>query len=248
MPPRKPSITQRIIRKLLPGFKTGHTRYVECVKGLFTDGCRWLDAGGGRRLFHDLYDGEQELVARAGRVTVCDADPDSLKDHSSVSDLICCDLKSIPLPPGSFDLITCGMVVEHLAQPKECINEMGRVLDRGGKLVIHTVNLWSYPTLLAILSKVIPFRKQLIARVTRRKEEDIFPTLYRCNTARTISKYVRDAGLQVEALYFWNSGLLFRSILPLLPFSIFECFYLKMTEWPILSRFRGQLLVIATKA
>jgi ubiquinone/menaquinone biosynthesis C-methylase UbiE len=244
MPSPRPSITETVIGKLLPGFKSGHTRYVKCVKHHFRDGCRWLDAGGGRRLFHDLDDGERELVARAGRVTVCDADPDSLRDHVSVSDLICCDLKRLPLAPCSFDLITCAMVLEHLTHPKECIKEVARVLDRGGKLVMHTVNLWGHYTLVAILSKVIPWRQRLIAKMTGRPEEDIFPTRYRCNTARTISRYVKDAGLQVEAIHYWNGGVLFSSILPL---AVLECFYLRLLDWPILSRFRGQLLVIATK-
>ena len=241
--PRHPT-TETITRIFLPRFKSGHTRYVELVKGLFKDGCRWLDAGGGRRIFHDIYDGERELVTRSGRVIVCDADPDSLKDHVSVADLICCDLARIPLPPCSFDLITCGMVVEHLPHPAESIKELGRVLDRGGKLVIHTVNLWGYPTIMAILSKVLPFRKQLIAKVTGRMEEDIFPTRYRCNTAGAITKYVQDAGLQVEAIHFWNHGVLFRSFPPL---ALLECLYQRLVGQSIFSRLRGQLLVIATK-
>jgi SAM-dependent methyltransferase len=237
-------MTDRLIQGLLPGFKTGHTRYVKSVKELFRDGCRWLDAGGGRRIFHDVYDGERELVARAKRVTVCDADPNSLKDHASVSERICCDLERIPLPSCSFDLITSGMVVEHLARPGQVIRELGRVLDRGGKLVIHTVNLWSYPTLLARLSKILPFRKKLIARVTGRLEEDIFPTHYRCNTAGAMTRYVQDAGLRVVAIQYWNSGVLFRSI-PLL--ALLECLYLRVTARSMFSRLRGQLFVVATK-
>jgi ubiquinone/menaquinone biosynthesis C-methylase UbiE len=134
-------IANYLIRKLLPGFKSGHTRYVECVKEVFREGWRWLDAGGGRRIFHDTYDGEEELVARAGQVVVCDADPESIKDHASVSNRICCNLAKIPLQSNSFDLITCGMVVEHLDDPRACIGELGRLLDSRGKLVIHTVNL-----------------------------------------------------------------------------------------------------------
>ena len=57
-----PALAAQLRTKLLPAFKSGHTRYVEFVTDHFEDGCRWLDAGGGRRIFPDLYDGERELV------------------------------------------------------------------------------------------------------------------------------------------------------------------------------------------
>ncbi len=237
-------LTPYLTRKLLPGFKSGHTRYVECVKELFQDGCRWLDAGGGRRIFHDLYDGEHTLVNRAARVVVCDADLESLSDHVSVSNRVCCDLAKIPLPSNSFDLITCGMVVEHIPRPGACIKEFSRLLDSGGILVIHTVNLYAYPTLIAIASKILPFRQKLIAKVTGRKEEDIFPTLYRCNTAGTIKAFLNDAGLQTKELRYMDSGILFRSVWPI---ALLECMHARMTRWALFSRLRGQLLIIAVK-
>jgi hypothetical protein len=87
--------------------RTGPSRYVDCVKDLLQDGGRWLDADGSRRIFHDAYFGEHDLVARAARVTVCDADLESLKSDANVKDVICCDLSSIRLLTYSFDLITC---------------------------------------------------------------------------------------------------------------------------------------------
>ena len=175
-----PGLDDQLLTKLLPGFKSGHTRYVEFIKDHFRDGCRWLDAGGGRRIFPDLYDGERELVRRASLVTVCDADPSSLKDHVSVSNRICCDLSSIPLSPDSMDFITCAMVIEHLSSPLACLKELARILDEGGLLIIHTPNLWGYPTVLARLSKTIPpdQRRRAISKITGRCEDDIFPTYY----------------------------------------------------------------------
>src|SRR5262249_35341703 len=158
----------------------GHTAYVDYIKAHFRDGCRWLDAGGGRHIFPDLREGEKELVQRARMVVVCDGDFHSLKGHASVGNLIACDLARIPLPSHSMDFITCAMVVEHLSEPSACLGELARVLSKDGKLVIHTVNLWGYPVILATLSKLIPFRmrRRLIAKVTGRLEDDIFPTCY----------------------------------------------------------------------
>jgi SAM-dependent methyltransferase len=137
-----PGLHDQLQSKLLPGFTTGHTRYVQFIKDEFKDGCRWLDAGGGRRIFPDLEDGERDLVRRANIVTVCDADPLTLKDHVSVSNLIYCDLANIPLSSNSMDFITCAMVVEHLSAPTACLGELARILCVGGRLIIHTPNLW----------------------------------------------------------------------------------------------------------
>lgn len=238
-------VSSYLIRKLLPGFRSGHTQYVDCVKQFFRNGCRWLDAGGGRRVFHDLYDGEQDLVARAGQVVACDADAASLKDHVSISNRICCSLDSVPLPSNSFDYITCGMVLEHLADPQHCIMELARLLDANGSLIIHTVNYYGHPTLIAELSRLIPFRRKLISIATGRKEEDIFPTYYRCNTASTMRRHLQQAGLQIIELRHMHAGLLFGRFWPI---AMFECLYMRINQLPFLSQLRGQLLVIAKKS
>jgi ubiquinone/menaquinone biosynthesis C-methylase UbiE len=237
-------ISSFLRRKLLPQFQSGHTRYVECVKEVFRDGCRWLDAGGGRRIFPDAYDGEQSLVARASQVVVCDADPESLEDHRSVSERVCCTLSNVPFQDSSFDLITCGMVVEHLDNPAPCLKELGRLLAPGGTLVIHTVNYYGYATIVAQLSKCLPFRRWIIAQITGRKEEDIFPTFYRCNTAAVLSRYLKNAKLKIVELAHTDAGILFDRIWPL---ALLECLYIQLTRWKALSKLRGQLLVVATK-
>lgn len=237
-------LSKLFIRMLLPRFKSGHTRYVEIVKTLFQDGCRWLDAGGGRRIFHDVYDGEKDLITRAGDVVVCDVDQESLKDHVCVTKTICCNLTSIPLGSNSFDFITCGMVVEHLDNPEICIRELARLLDSNGKLIIHTVNLFGYPTMMAIASKWLPFRKKIIAKITARKEEDIFPTLYRCNTEAEMRRFLNGAGLHVEDIQHLDAGIIFDRFWPL---ALLECLYIRLTRPSIFSRLRGQILVVASK-
>jgi SAM-dependent methyltransferase len=241
-----PGLHDQLQSKLLPGFTTGHTRYVQFIKDEFKDGCRWLDAGGGRRIFPDLEDGERDLVRRANIVTVCDADPLTLKDHVSVSNLIYCDLANIPLSSNSMDFITCAMVVEHLSSPTACLGELARILCVGGRLIIHTPNLWGYPTVLARLSKIIPpdARRKAISKITGRCEEDIFPTYYRCNRDRTISSLLDGVGLAVEEIRYLNHGPLFKSFLPAYAL---ELSYIKLTSLTGLRWLRGQLLVVATK-
>jgi SAM-dependent methyltransferase len=202
----------RLYRSAHLGFTTGHSQYVRLVKQLFDPGCEWLDAGGGRRIFHDLYDGEQELIRKAKRVTVADLDLDSLRDHISARDRVCCDLSHLPLPDNSFDLVTCGMVLEHLPDPHRSLDELSRVLKPGGALILHTPNLWGYVTLAAIAAKVLPqqFRRRLIASVTGRREDDIFLTYYRCNTVRGLGKALQRSRLSVHHIQHAAAGPSFR--------------------------------------
>ena len=236
----------RMKNVLLPGFRTGHTQYVDFVKAEFRDGCCWLDAGGGRRIFHDAYDGEDELVARAKLVVVADGDLSSLDDHATVTNRVCCSLSALPLADEAFDFVTCGMVVEHLSEPGSTFRELARVLKPGGKLIVHTVNLWGYPTLMAIGAKAIPesVRPRLIAQTTGRLEEDIFPAHYRCNTIESLCLFVEDAGLRVEKASHLPAGVLLKNLFPAF---LLEMLYIRMSLLPRLERLRGQLLVSAVK-
>jgi hypothetical protein len=66
--------TVRLSQRLLSKFRTGHTLYVDYVKNTFRPNSSWLDAGGGAAIFHDLYDGERELVAKSQIVVSVDSE------------------------------------------------------------------------------------------------------------------------------------------------------------------------------
>lgn len=46
------------------------------------------------------------------------------------------DLNRLPFADGSFDLVTCGYVLEHLADPRQGLRELHRVLNPGGSLLL----------------------------------------------------------------------------------------------------------------
>jgi SAM-dependent methyltransferase len=55
------------------------------------------------------------------------------------------DATQLPLKDASFDVVTCQMVLMHLAQPLEALREMVRILRPGGLLVcVEPNNLWNY--------------------------------------------------------------------------------------------------------
>lgn len=93
-----------------------------------------------------------------------------------------------PLISGSVNLILCDNVLEHLPDPGAFFCEAYRVLAPGGYLCIRTPNRWSY---IALLARLIPNQRHAQALGKAKpglSEEDIFPTLYRCNTLPALRK------------------------------------------------------------
>ena len=101
-----------------------------------------------------------------------------------------------PLENKSVDLIICDCVIEHLPDPLSFFDEARRVLARGGYLCIRTPNVLSY---VGIASKIVPnaLHDKVLRKVQlNRKEEDVFPTLYRCNTVFALRRQMLAHGFR----------------------------------------------------
>jgi SAM-dependent methyltransferase len=110
-----------------------------------------------------------------------------------------------PAPDNSVDLIVSHSVLEHLPEPAHFFSEASRVLRPGGYLCITTTNLLSY---VGMAGKLVPnrFHARVLARSqSARKEEDIFPTLYRCNTMRAVRRQLTKHGFRA-AVYGYDGG------------------------------------------
>jgi len=114
-----------------------------------------------------------------------------------------------PLADNSVDIAVCDAVIEHLENPDSFFSECRRVVRSGGYLCIRTGNLLSYG---GMLSWIMPAGLQqiILKKVQdKRRDEDVFPTLYRCNTIRQLrkmlSKYSFDHyvyGYEANPCYF----------------------------------------------
>jgi len=96
-----------------------------------------------------------------------------------------------PLPDSSVDLVLADNVLEHLPDPQNFFTEARRVLKSGGNLCVRTPNAWSY---IALLSRLIPNRDHavVLAKVKERSQaDDVFPTLYRCNSLPAVRRMMR---------------------------------------------------------
>jgi SAM-dependent methyltransferase len=103
--------------------------------------------------------------------------------------------EDIPYPDGSFDVAFADNVVEHLAHPVRVFREAVRVLRPGGHFFVKTPNRWHYMPVIATLTP--DWFHRWYHELRGNKEEDVFPTLYRANTAMRLRELASRVGLDV---------------------------------------------------
>jgi SAM-dependent methyltransferase len=159
----------------------------------------WLDAGCGSRLLENDMDPLETWLANHCK-TIVGIDV-SVTSNRNIKSLVQGSLYDLPFADNSLDLITCRMVVEHLAQPRLAFAESARCLRPGGAIVIITPNLVNYGILgNAVASKLLPekLRLRLVHASDSRADEDIFPVRYKANTMPRLVQSLTASGLQVH--------------------------------------------------
>ncbi len=102
--------------------------------------------------------------------------------------------QAVPYADASFDLLLADCVLEHLPDPAAFFAEARRLLKPGGHLCLRTSNLLSYFGLATMLVPASQ-RAQVLHRARPdRKDEDSFPTLYRCNTVFAVRRALSAQG------------------------------------------------------
>jgi SAM-dependent methyltransferase len=110
--------------------RTSIYRFVAEQARLLPSGARVIDIGAGEAPYRELF-GDQHFV------TLDRADT----PHSGGVDLYG-HAGSIPAPQGSFDVVLCTQVLEHVSQPLEALHEFHRVLRPGGVLIATVPFVW----------------------------------------------------------------------------------------------------------
>jgi len=95
----------------------------------------------------------------------------------------------LPLKNESVDVLIADYVFEHISDPEQFSSEIQRVLKPGGILCARTPHLVNYVSLGA---SALPNRLHafILNRIQPgRKEQDVFPTVYKLNTLSTLRSH-----------------------------------------------------------
>lgn len=143
------------------------------------------------------------LQGRCAHVEGCDVDETVLThpflDHGTVIE----PGKPLPYPDNSFDIIYARSVFEHIDDPDLVARELVRIVKPGGLIAAVTPNKFGY---IALAATIVPNRLHVRALnhiQPKRKAFDVFPTLYRLNTAKALS---RAFGPKVDIYTTYLSG------------------------------------------
>ena len=191
------------------------------INALLNRDDRVLDFGAGRgagitdehcRFRREL----QMLRGRCAELVGCDIDPVVLDNPHVDRAVVLEPGKPLPFADGSFDLIFCSYVFEHVADPSFVSGELLRILKPGGYLCALTPNKWGYVALVAALVSNRLHRKVLHRVQPARADGDVFPTVYAMNTPGAIRRYFASHCEVVaypftpEPAYHFDSPLLYR--------------------------------------
>lgn len=156
-----------------------------------------LDVGCGRGAHCEdpvpLRQNLQILKGKVGRVIGLDVDPAGTK-NPFLDEFRLLAGGEWPVSDRSADAVVGDYVLEHVAEPDYFFPNARRVLKDDGVLCLRTTNAWSY---VAIASRIVPnrFHSRVVSGVQeRRREEDVFPTLYRCNSLPRLRRALRRHG------------------------------------------------------
>jgi len=158
-----------------------------------------LDVGCGRGAYSEdsvpLRKNLRILKGKVAKVIGIDVDQEA-KDNPFLDEFHLIQGYKWPIDNNSIDLIVCDNVLEHIEDPERLFSEIARVLKNGGFLCIRTANRWSY---IALGSTLIPnkYHSSVISVVQNgRKEEDVFPTVYKCNSVRRLKRIMKNTGFE----------------------------------------------------
>jgi SAM-dependent methyltransferase len=155
----------------------------------------------------------QTLRGRCARVIGVDVDPVGAT-NPLIDEFRLIEGPRLPCDDVSIDLCVSDAVFEHVDDVDGLLSECARVIRPGGYLFIRTPNKWGY---VGTISRLVPNRahvRLLGSAQPDRKAEDVFPTLYRCNTRRALQRALERHGFDAtvrthesEPAYLAFSGL-----------------------------------------
>ena len=204
--------------KYLPAYSPndGTIEFYNRINSLINENSIVVDFGAGRGSWmNDKCEyrlKSRTLKNKVGKLIGVDIDERILQNKSTDENFVI--KEKIPLEDNSVDLVICDWVLEHIMEPLKFYVEINRILKPNGYFVARTPNFYAY---YALIANIVPnkFHNFAIRYVQKEREiNDTFPTYYRLNTKRKISKIFKNfenfSYLMIpDPAYYFNNKILF---------------------------------------
>ena len=189
-----------LLRKVYPelgagGFTSvdGSIEFYGRVQALLRDDMTVLDFGAGRGTWYedDRCAARKDTRLIKGHVATvigCDVDSAVLENRSVDRAMVVRLDEPLPVESSSIDLIVSDYVFEHVTDVDWFAAEIDRLLKPGGWICARTPSRFCY---VALFARLVSNRRHatVLKRVQpSRKEVDVFPTAYRLNTRKMLSR------------------------------------------------------------
>ena len=156
-------------------------------------GTQVLDLGCGTGIWLDRLAGQFGI--RGGGVDISKHSLSTAsQQHVHGNRYVCADASRIPLPNATFGMVTSLDALEHVADQKAFLQEIGRVLKPGGRVFLWSINQSQHFTWNWILAKL---GIDVFERVAH--EPTMLPDPV------TVVDQLDAAGLSVESLHYFNA-------------------------------------------
>jgi SAM-dependent methyltransferase len=193
--------TSDLAAKYLPGEADGYKAFLELVSDACPPGGIVADLGCGDEDFLTF------LLERGARITGVD----DLAFEGNYDSYLRADLeRELPQEPQTLDLVASKFLLEHIADPDGFLRRIYTALKPGGSVILMTPNILYYPYAANyLLSRFLPqeLRMRLVSQITGRRDADIFPVAYACNTPARLRRSLENAGFEVVFLKTCNDIL-----------------------------------------
>ena len=168
-----------------------------------------LDLGCGRGCFVDDINSKENAYVqnlrnfkgRVKKVIGVDIDPNA-STNPALDEFHLIEInKSWPVADASIDICISDWVIEHVQDIPFFFAELNRVIKKNGFVCFRTTNKFGYIALFSMMIRNKSHSKLLKKIQAFRKEEDVFPTVYKCNTRRKFVQTLNENGFESFVYY-----------------------------------------------
>jgi len=171
-------------RRIELGYTLAGDIYECFIDSLVKEDTKWLDVGGGRSVLPHNPDLSRSLARRCYSLTSVDPS-ENVFENPYAHKKVCSLFEEMDEADDKYNLVTFRMVAEHVEKPRDVLKKLNQCVDRGGLVVIYTINK-NCP--IPIITRLTPFSwHHGIKKIFWGGEaKDTFPIAYKMNSKKEL--------------------------------------------------------------